>query len=203
MELAGYRAADLAGVGLHGTILKPAALANALVGRIHLVVFFLQRLLGIVEAVAILHDELAAAQQAEARANLVAELRLNLIHVQRQLLVRAQLGTHQRRDELLVRGAEAELVVVAIVQAHALGTVRVGAAGFLPQLCRLYRRHMDLLTACSIHFLTDDVLDLTHGSPSQRHKAVYAGNQLADHACPQQEHMARDFRFIWNFTKRL
>ena len=52
------------------------------------------------------------------------------------------------------------------------------------QFCRLYCRHMNLLTACSIHFLTDDVLTLTHGSPSQRHKAVYAGNQLADHHLP-------------------
>ena len=187
VELAGYRAADLAGVGLHGTILKPAALANALVGRIHLVVFFLQRLLGIVEAVAILHDELAAAQQAEARANLVAELRLNLIHVQRQLLVRAQLGAHQRRDELLVRGAKAELVVVAIVQAHALGTVRVGAAGFLPQLFGLQHGHADFLRTARVHFLAHDVLDLRQHALAQRQERVDARGRFADEAGAQQQ----------------
>ena len=202
MELAGDRAADLAGICLHGAELKAATRADALVGRVHPVVFLLQRLLRVMEAIAVLHDELAAAQQAEARADLVAELRLDLIHVQRQLLVGAQLGAHERGDELLMGGAEAELVIVAIVEAHALGTVRVGAAGLLPQLLGLEHGHADLLGAARIHLLAHDVLDLGQHALAQGQKRVDAGSGLADETGAQQQLMAGDLGIGGVFLQR-
>ena len=202
MELAGDRAADLAGIGLHGTELKAATRADALVGRVHPVVFLLQRLLRVMEAVAVLHDELAAAQQAEARADLVAELRLDLIHVQRQLLVGAQLGAHERGDELLMGGAEAELMIVTVVEAHALGTVCIGAAGFLPQLLGLEHGHADLLGAACVHLLAHDVLDLGQHALAQGQERVDAGSGLADEAGAQQQLMAGDLGIGGVFLER-
>ena len=202
MELAGDRAADLAGIGLHGAELKAATRADALVGRVHPVVLLLQRFLRVMEAVAVLHDELAAAQQAEARTDLVAELRLDLVHVQRQLLVGAQLGAHERGDELLMGGAEAELMVVTVVEAHALGTVCIGAAGLLPQLLGLEHGHADLLGAACVHLLAHDVLDLGQHALAQGQKRVDAGSGLADEAGAQQQLMAGDLGISGIFLER-
>ena len=71
-------AADLAAIGLHLAVVQTAALANGTVGTAHLVVGLLQRLLGGVEAVGVLHHELAGPEQTEARPHLVAELHLHL-----------------------------------------------------------------------------------------------------------------------------
>ena len=54
-------AADLAAIGLHLAVVQTAALANGAVGLPHGVVGLLQRLLGGVEAVGVLHDELFSA----------------------------------------------------------------------------------------------------------------------------------------------
>ncbi len=131
-ELGGHAAADLAAVGLHLAPLQTTAVADLLVGLAHGVVGFLHRFLRGVEAVGVLHNELAGAQKAEAGANLIAVLRLDLVQVHRQLLVGAQLVAHQVHDELLMGGPEAELVVVAVGQAHELRAVVVPAAALVP-----------------------------------------------------------------------
>ena len=87
--LDGSVAADLAGVGDNGQGLDVAALANVGVRLLHLVVLLLQALLRGGEAVGVLHDELAAAHQAKAGTELVAELVLNVIQVDGQLLIGA------------------------------------------------------------------------------------------------------------------
>ena len=92
--LDGGIAADLAGVGDNGQSLDVAALADVGVGLLHLVVLLLQTLLRGGEAVGVLHDELATAHQAKARAELVAELVLNVVQVDGQLLIGAQLIAH-------------------------------------------------------------------------------------------------------------
>jgi hypothetical protein len=77
VEFVGARAADRAGVGSHRAELQAEAVEDAVVGVVHVAVFALQILEGAVEGVAVLHHELAAAHHAEARADLVAELRLH------------------------------------------------------------------------------------------------------------------------------
>ena len=92
--LDGGIATDLTGVGNNGQGLDIAALADVSVGLLHLVILLLQALLRGGEAVGVLHDELATAHQAKARAELVAELVLNVVQVDGQLLIGAQLIAH-------------------------------------------------------------------------------------------------------------
>ena len=87
--LDGGIATDLARIGDDGQSLDVAALADIGVRLLHLVVLLLQALLRGGEAVGVLHDELAAAHQAKAGTELVAELVLNVIQVNGQLLIGA------------------------------------------------------------------------------------------------------------------
>ena len=201
-ELAGHAAADLPGIGLDGTVVQAQALADAAVGGAHVVVGLLQRLLMGVEAVGVLHDELAAAQEAEAWADLVAELRLDLVERQRKLLVRAQLVAHESRDELFVGGPQADLVVVTVGEAHELGAVVVPTAALAPQLARLQRGHEHLLCARGVHFLAHDLLHLREHLLPQGQKRVHARRRLAYHAGPHEQAMACYFRIGGVFLQR-
>src|SRR5690606_39825668 len=90
-----------------------------------------------VERIAVLHDKLPGAHDAEARADLVAVLVLNLVDDERELPVRADLRTDHVGDDLLVGRPEAELPAVAVLQAEHLLAVIEPAPAFVPQLRRL------------------------------------------------------------------
>ena len=185
--LDGGVAADLAGVGDNGQSLDVAALADVGVGLLHLVVLLLQTLLRGREAVGVLHDELATAHQAKAGTELVAELVLNVVQVDGQLFVGAQLIAHQGRDGLLVGGTQDELATMTVVKAHKLLAIGVDAAGLAPQLGVDHDRHHKLLGAGSVHLVAHDVLDLTDRAPGKRQVGIQAGGLLADHAGTEQQ----------------
>ncbi len=126
----------------------------------HPVVGFLQRLLIQMKGVGILHQELAPTHEPEARADLVAELGLDLIEVDRQLLVAVQLIARQIGDDFLMGRADTELAVMAILQAQQLRSVLLPATGFLPKFGRLDGGHQDFQRACLVHFLANDGLGL-------------------------------------------
>ena len=181
---------DLTGVGNNGQGLDIAALADVSVGLLHLVVLLLQALLRGGEAVGVLHDELATAHQAKAGAELVAELILDVVEVNGQLLVGAQLIANQGRNGLLVRGAQDELATMTVVKAHKLLAIGVDAAGLAPQLGVDHDRHHKLLGASSVHLVAHDVLDLANRAPSKRQVGIQAGGLLADHAGTEQQTVA-------------
>ena len=178
MNSVGHLAADLAGVGLDRAPLQAHAVAHARIRPARLVVGLLQRLLRGMEAVGVLHHELAAAHEAEARTDLVAELHLRLVQVHGQLFVAAQLVAHDGGDELLVRGPEAVLDAMAVGHAHELGTVVVPAARLVPELGGLHEGHKYLLGTDGVHLLVDDGLDLVQHAHTQRQEAVQAGGVL-------------------------
>ena len=95
-----------------------------------------------VEAVGVLHDELAAAQEAEAWADLVAELRpgSGRASADSSLYERSSLRTRAVTASSWV-GPRADLVVVTVGEAHELGAVVVPTAALAPQLARLQRGH--------------------------------------------------------------
>jgi hypothetical protein len=74
-----------------------------------------------VEGVGILHEELAAAHHAETGAHLVTELGLDLVEVERQLLVAVHFVTDQGGDHLFVGRAQHEGAVVAVRSGAQLG----------------------------------------------------------------------------------
>ena len=185
--LDGGVAADLAGVGDNGQSLDVAALADVGVGLLHLVILLLQALLRGREAVGVLHDELAAAHQAKAGTELIAELVLNVVQIDRQLLVGTQLIAHQGRDGLLVGGAQHELATMTVVKAHKLLAIGIDTAGLTPQLGVDHNGHHELLSARSVHLVAHDVLDLANRAPSKRQVGIQAGGLLADHAGTEQQ----------------
>src|SRR5262249_57013239 len=78
LELVRQAAADRAGVGLDRAELESHAREDAPVGLEHVLVFAPAVLHCRMEAVSVLHDELAPTHEAEARTHLVAKLGLNL-----------------------------------------------------------------------------------------------------------------------------
>jgi hypothetical protein len=78
-------------VGLDGDGGHTDAFKETHVGVLHGHVALDRALVGGVERVRVHHDELAGAHQAEARADLIPELGLDLIKILRELAVRIQL----------------------------------------------------------------------------------------------------------------
>ncbi|MNN11989.1 hypothetical protein D3C81_1249660 [compost metagenome] len=144
------------------------------------------------EGVGVLHDELATTHQAEARTDLVTELGLDLVHVERQLLVAGELVAGQVGDDFFVGRADAEVALVAVLQAQQLRAVLFPAAGLLPQLGRLDAGHQHFKGASGVHFLADHGFDLAHYPQAHRQPGVQARGQFADHAGTQHELVADD-----------
>ena len=101
--------------------LSPSRVKMRGVRLVHGVVAVLQRLLVEVEGVGVLHEEFARAHHAEARPALVAEFHLDLVEVHRQLAVALELVARDVGDDFLVRGPEAEVALVAILEAQQFG----------------------------------------------------------------------------------
>ena len=85
LEFVRGAAADRAGIGRHRAVLQPQPGEDAAVGVVHVPVFGGERVVVDVERVGVLHQEFARAHHPEARADLVAELGVDLVEVDRQL----------------------------------------------------------------------------------------------------------------------
>jgi hypothetical protein len=93
-----------------------------------------------------------------------------------------------------VRRPEAEIALVAVLEAQQLRPERVPAQRFAPQLGGLHHRHQHFLGAGAVHFLAHDGLDLAQHAHAEREPRVQPGGQLADQAGPQHQLVADDFR---------
>src|SRR5690606_32106924 len=193
MEFVGKAAADAAGVRQHGAEVEPQAGEDVAVGAVHEIVGLLQALLGEVEGVGILHDEFPRPHHAEAGADLVAELGLDLVEVGGQLLVAADLAADEVGDHFLVGGAEAEVTLVAVVDAQQFRPVLLPATGFDPEVGGLHHRHQDLLGAGLVHLLAHDVFHLAQHPEPQGQPGVEARRQFADHAGAEHQLVADHF----------
>ena len=118
MELLRARAPNAAGIRLHGAEVQTHAGENGVVGVVHGVVAALQAGLVEMEAVGVLHQKLAGTHDTEARSHLVAELQLDLVKVDGQLLVAAQFAPSEVRDDFLVGRAVDEFALMAVLEAQ-------------------------------------------------------------------------------------
>ena len=140
-----------------------------------------------VEGIVVLHVELTAAHDAEARAQFVAELPLNLVEIAGQVAVAAHRLPEDVGDDLLVGRAVEHGAVVAVGEAQHLPAIVLVAAALLPEFRRLHGRHQDLLAASGVHFFAHDLLNLAEHPVAERQPAVDAGARLPDHAGAQHE----------------
>lgn len=143
-----------------------------------------------VEGVRVLHQELAAAQDAGAGAGLVAVLGLDLVEDHGQVLVGRALVLDQEGEDLLVGGAEEVVAALAVVEAEQLGAVLLPAAGRLVGLLRQQRGERDLLAAHGVHLLADDPLDIGQDLLAERQPGPHAGGGAAHIAGAYQQLVA-------------
>ena len=115
-------------VGLDPVPLEPAAIEDLVVGLAVLVVADVQARRVAVERVGVLHDELARAQHAGARARLVALLDLEVVEDLRQVAVGAHDLRDVGRDDLLVRHRQHHVRAAAVLEPEQLAADRVVAA---------------------------------------------------------------------------
>ena len=192
VELLRGVAADAARVGPHRAEAQVHAREDPRISLVHGLVTLLERRLVEVEGVGVLHRELAGAHHAEARADLVAELGLDLVEVHRQLAVAPQFLPRDVGYHFLRGRRVAELALGAVLDAQHHRPVEVPAPRLLPQLGRLHRRHQQLERPGTVHLLADDVLDLAQHPEADRQPGVEAGGQAADQAGPQHQLVAHD-----------
>ena len=159
------------------------------------------RLVAHVEGVGVLHDEFLGAHEAEARADFIAKLHLDLVEVFRELPVAGNLGRGQRGDDFLVRRAEQPFLFGAV--AHVEEHVGEGlvAAGLLPDVGRLEGGHQHFERAGAVHLLADDSLDFVQRAQAQRQESVNAAGQLADEAGAQEQFVGRNLRVGGSFLE--
>ena len=144
-----------------------------------------------VERVRVLHDELAEAQEAAARARLVPVLGREVVPDLRQLLVGLDLA-REERHRLLVRPREHERPAAAVVEVEE--DRDIDAAGRLPELCGRERRSAHLLAADRVDLLADDLLDPHVHAPAERQHRPQAGPDLADEAAAHEQLVRRSLR---------
>ena len=159
-ELVAEVAADRPRGGLHRHRLDAHALEGAQISQQLRVIAHPRPGLVEVEAVGVLHQELAAAHDAEARADLVAELPLDVVERARQVAVALHVVADERGQHFLVGRAVEHLAVVAVLDPQHLRPVGVVAAALPPQVRRLDGRHQHLDGAGAVLLLADDLLDL-------------------------------------------
>ena len=145
-----------------------------------------------VEGVGVLHDELAAADDAGAGAGLVAVLGLDLVDDGRQVLVGGVEVLDREGEHLLVGGGQQVVPVLAVAELEQGGAVVVPAPGGLVGLGRQECREVDLLAAHGVHLLAHDVLDLAQCPQPQWQPGVDPGSGPADVAGAYEQAVAGD-----------
>ena len=143
------------------------------------------------EAVGVLHQELAQPHETTTRARLVAELALDLIDELRKLAIGLGDGAREVGDGLLVRHRQNHRMLGAILEPREVAADGVVAARLLPQLRRLHDRQQDLLPADAVHLLADDGLDGMDGADGERSEAIDAAGDAARQPGAQDELVAR------------
>ena len=146
-----------------------------------------------VEAVGVLHRELADPQQAALGPRLVPELGLELIPELRQVPVGGQLGA-DRGEDLLVSHAQHDLGALAVPEPEHLLAHHVEPAALDPDRRGLHARQQHLLAADPVHLFPDRGHDLGPDPHGQRQQAVVTGHQLADEPGADQQPVAGGVR---------
>ena len=187
-------AADWPALRLDRNVLQPAPRKDAAVGIVHRLVRFVQLLQRGTEAVGVLHQEFAGPQNAEARAFLVPELRLDLIERDRELAVAVDVLGHEVGDDFLVRGAESHVdlaIATRDMDVHQHVAECLDPSSAFVEVNRREGRHLDFDPARAVHLLADNVRRLVQRPQPERQIRVCPGHHLANQPRPQHQAVAR------------
>ena len=190
--------AHLAALRLDGDRVELDALEDLPVGRAHELVLLAQALAVDVEAVAVLHHELAAAQQPVPGPELVAVLETELEEVERQLPVRPHEAADEVGHDLLGSRREAVVPPVPVLQRdhQVVALVLVPAARLVPERSRLEERQPELVRARRRELLARDRLDLQEDAREERADRVDPGRDLLHEPRAREQRVAdRDLAF--------
>ncbi len=194
--------ADRTVVRGHGAEIQTKAREDPHVRVVHLAIRLAQAFRVFVERVRVFHDELASAHHAETRTDFVAELRLDLIEVHRQLAIALDLASRDVRDHFFVGRSDHEIGLLAILEAQQFGAVFFPTARFLPQLGRLHCRHQQFDRTCPVHFFAHDGFHLADRTQADRQVVIDAAGDAADHAGAHHELVADDLGVGRRFFQR-
>ena len=172
LEFVRGAAANRTGIRLYCTEIQPHTAEDFAVRSVHRIVGFLQGFLRGVERVGIFHQEFAGTHHAEARTDFVTEFGLDLIEVQRQLFVRAQLVTDQVGDHFFMRWAEDERTIATVSNTQQFRAVLFPTAALFPQFRRLNDRHQHLDRTGVVHLFTHDVFDFFQDAHAGRQPGI-------------------------------
>ena len=201
-ELVAQIAADGAGLRLHRDRLQAQARKGTHIGHEHLVVGVAGAVIVDVEGIVVFHQELAPAHDAEAGADLVPELPLDVIEILRQVLVAVDLLGDDGGDLLLVGGAVEHVALVPVLDAQHLLAVIFVAPRLAPQIGRLNGRHQHLLGTGPVLLLAHDLLDALEDAETQGQPGIDAGARLAHHAGAQHQPVGDDLRLRRRLLER-
>src|SRR5690606_36575402 len=193
-ELLRGRAAHRARRGEHDLVADAEPVEGADVGLAVLLVGVLEAVVVEVERVGVLHEELAAAQDAGPGPGLVAVLGLDLVERDRVVLVGGVFALDHVGEELLVGGPEQVVGALAVVEPEERVAVLRPAAGGLVVLAGQQRGEEHLLGAHPVHLLADDAGDVLKHDLAQGQSRIDAGGHPSDVAGANEELVARHFR---------
>ena len=200
-ELVAQIAADRPGVGDHRDGAQTHPRKGAQIGDEHAIVGMPRAGIIEIEGIGVLHQEFARAHGAESRPHLVAKLPLQVIEIEREILVGAHIGAEDLGDHLLVGRTVEHLALVAVLDAQHLLAVVVVAAALAPQLGRLDGRHQHLDRAGAVLLLAHDAADLLQHAKAEREKRVDARGLLANHSGAQHQPVRNDLCLLGSFTQ--
>ena len=133
----GVLSANRSRVGLDHDSIDAAAGEDVFVGLDHGVVAFVEAGLVYVEAVSVLHIELADSDQSAPGPKFVAELGLYLVEGHGQVTIAADVGFDDGGQQLFAGRGEHEVALSPVSQAEHVGAVRLVASRLLPELAGL------------------------------------------------------------------
>ncbi|MNS94837.1 hypothetical protein D3C72_1290640 [compost metagenome] len=194
-------AANGARIGAHRNGRQPHAGIGPHIGHEHPFIGLHRVFLVEVEGISVLHQEFPGPHRAKARSDLVAELPLDVVEVQRQVLVGFHIGPEDIGDHFLVGRAIEEFALMPVLDAQHLLAVGVVAPRLAPEIGGLDGGHQKLDRAGAILLLLDDLLHLHEHLVAERQPGIEAGGLLTDHAGTQHQPMRDNFGFLGNVTQ--
>ena len=194
-------AADRPGVGRHRDRLQTHPRKGLQVSDEHLVVSHARACVIEIEGIGVLHQEFAPAHHAEARPNLIPELPLDVVEIERQVAIARDAVPKNLRHLLFIRRAVKQVAVLAVADAQHLRAIGVIAAALAPQIGGLDGRHQDFLRAGRVLLLPHDLLDLRQNALAERQPGIDAGAGLTHQTRTQHQTMRDDFRLGGRFAQ--